>query len=249
MIFPDARGSESVADEGRRARIIDSERFYLEEASQAGGRVLELGCGSGRLTVPIAQSGIEIVGVDLSRPMLEAARKKAEACSVSIEFVEADMRNFELSGEFAAILIPGNSLLHLLSIEDLTQCLGSVRRHLAPGGRLVFDISKWDGRALAEAIGQSVPVLTVNDPRGGEIAIEETTSYDPLLQVRRFAWYVSSAGLPAREITYTLRVIFPQELTLLLQNAGFSLQARYGEFPRQPFDESSPRQVCVCVAE
>ena len=73
--------------------------------------------------------------------MLRSARAKGAAASLQIPFVQADMRQFDLGGRFSTILIPGNSLLHLLMIEDLKQCFASVRRHLAPGGKLVFDVS------------------------------------------------------------------------------------------------------------
>ena len=236
-LFPNARESASVTDDARRQRTIASERFYLDEARRSGGPVLELGCGSGRLTVPIAQSGIEIIGADLSAPMLEAARAKARAAGVEVQFLEADMRGFELHRRFAAILIPGNSLLHLVTIQDLKQCLGCVRHHLAEGGRLVFDISKWDLTPQPRH-----PLLSVN-----EITIEETSSYDSADQIRHVTWYLSSPGASDfRVITFTLRVIFPQELLVLLAATGFSLDARFGEFTREPFVSSSPRQVCIC---
>jgi SAM-dependent methyltransferase len=246
-LFPDARGSASHDDEVRRQRIVASERFYVEETRQAGGRVLELACGSGRLTIPIAQSGIEIIGADLSKPMLEAARAKAREAGVQVQFVEADMRSFDLPGKFSAILIPGNSLLHLLSIGELRQCFASVRRHLAPNGRLVFDVSKWDLARLAPDAADRHPVQSVRDPKRGEITIEETATYDAAEQVRNIVWYFSAPGeADFRVVEYRLRVIFPQELLLLLEVAGFRLVARYGEFPRQVFDSGSPRQVCIC---
>jgi SAM-dependent methyltransferase len=237
LLFPNAREMGSVDDEARRKRTIASEEFYLEEAKQSGGRVLELACGSGRLTIPIAQSGIEIVGVDLSKSMLDAARAKALRAGLDVRFLEADMRDFNLPGIFSAIFIPGNSLLHLFTPKDLMQCLASVRRHLAPGGRLIFDISKWDLALLARDPGQLYPVLKVN-----EMSIEETATYDAAEQIRHVAWYFSDS----RVIHYRLRAIFPQELILLLDAAGFRLDARYGEFTREPFDSSSPRQVCIC---
>jgi SAM-dependent methyltransferase len=237
LLFPSARDSASVTDDARRQRIVASERFYLDEARRSGGPVLELGCGSGRLTVPIAQSGIETVGVDLSASMLDAARAKARAAGVEIQFLEADMRSFELPRRFAAIFIPGNSLLHLVTIQDLKQCLGCVRRHLVDGGRLVFDISKWDLTHQPRH-----PLLSVN-----EITIEETSSYDAADQIRHVTWYLSSPGAPDyRVISFALRVIFPQEFLLLLEATGFKLDARYGEFTGEPFDSSSPRQVCIC---
>jgi ubiquinone/menaquinone biosynthesis C-methylase UbiE len=221
-----------------------AERFYLEEAEKRGGRVLELGCGTGRLTLAIAQNGIDIVGVDLSDSMLEAPRRKARAAGVEVPFVHADMRDLNLDGQFATILIPGNSLLHLLTNQELMQCLAGVRRHLAPGGRLVFDISKWEMSRYARDPAQRYPAFTQ-----GEITVEETSSYDAAAQVRDVIWYLSTASAADfRKIEYRLRVIFPQELLLLLESAGFNLEARYGEFTREPLVASSRRQVCICSA-
>jgi SAM-dependent methyltransferase len=244
LLFPESLRLTSPRDEARKHRFLASEQFYLAEARERRGRVLELGCGTGRLTLQIAQTGIDIVGVDLSASMLEAARVKALALSLDVPFVQADMRHFDLPGKFSTILIPGNSLLHLLTTEELKQCLACVRRHLAPAGRLVFDISKWDIAVFSRDPGQRYPSFTL-----GEITIEESTSYDAAAQVRNVVWYLSTAGTPDfRQIEYQLRAIFPQESLLLLESAGFRLEHRYGEFTREPFESSSPRQVCICAA-
>ena len=250
LLFPGAGGSAAILDEVRRERILSSERFYVEEAKQSGGPVLELGCGSGRLTIPIAQKGIEIIGVDLSGSMLETARAKAQVTLVRVTFLQGDMRRFDLPGRFSTILIPGNSLLHLLTIDDLKQCLACVRRHLADHGRLIFDISNWSGEVLARDPAQRYPVLSVMDPTRGEIMIEEISHYDSAEQIRDVRWYVSTPGAPDQQrIEYRLRVIFPQELLLLLNATGFQVKSRFGEFTRAPFTSSSPRQVCICTAK
>jgi len=194
LLFPAAQEITSVRDEARKHLMIAAERFYTEEAGRSGGRVLELGCGSGRLTVTMAQNGIDIVGADLSVSMLEAARAKARTAGVEVPFVQADMRSFDLSGQFATILIPGNSLLHLLTNEELKQCFASVRRHLAPGGRLAFDISKWEMSRYARDPGQRYPAFTLDQPGSGEITVEEVSSYDAAAQVRHVVWYVSTAN-------------------------------------------------------
>jgi len=250
LLFSHPRESASVNDVVRRERIVASERFYLDEANHASGRVLELACGSGRLTVPIAHAGVDIFGVDLSGSMLDAARGKASAAGVPVQFVQADMRRFVLPGRFSAIFIAGNSLLHLLTIEDLTQCFASVRHHLAPRGRFVFDISNPDLRRLARDPNQRYCVLQVNHPQRGEVTLEETAEYDTATQIRHIRWYFSAPTAPDfRVIDYHLRMIFPQELLLLLEAGGFRLETRYGEFPRELFESSSPRQVCICSAK
>jgi SAM-dependent methyltransferase len=248
LLFPAAEDMTSARDEARRKLALASEQFYLNEARSGAGRVLELGCGTARLTLQIARNGIDIVGADLSGSMLDVARAKAAAAEVSVTFVQTDMRRFDLPGRFSTVLIPGNSLLHLLTIEELKQCLTGVRRHLEPGGRLVFDISKWDMSRYTRDPGRRYPAFAVNHPQTGEISIEETASYDAAAQVRDVVWHLSAPGAPDfRRIEYRLRVIFPQELLLLLECAGFRLAARYGEFTREPFQASSPRQVCICA--
>ena len=237
LLFPNARDMDPGVDEARRKRSVASEQFYLQEARKSGSPILELGCGSGRLTVLIAQSGVEVIGVDLSKPMLETARAKAQRAGVRVPFLEGDMRNFEVPRKFSAIFIPGNSLLHLLTSEDVKQCFASVHRHLLPHGRLIFDVSKWDLTKLACDPEQRVPVMQVNG-----ISIEETASYDSASQIRDVTWHFSDS----RVVQYRLRVIFPQELLLLLEQSGFHLDARYGEFTRESFESSSPRQVCIC---
>ena len=90
--------------------------------------------------------------------------------------------------------------------------------------------------------GERYHVLTVKD-----ITIEETATYDAVAQIRHIVWYLSKPGAADfRVIDYTLRVIFPQELLLLLDTAGFRVDDRYGEFTREAFTSSSPRQVCIC---
>jgi len=246
LLFPSAGGALSIGDE-RATRLAASERFYLEAAKEAEGRVLELGCGSGRLTIPIALRGSEIVGLDRSQAMLDAARAKASAVGVEVQWVAGDMCRFGLPGPFSAIFIPGNSLLHLLTGEALEQCFACSRRHLLPGGRLVFDVSNPEVWLRKHASAERSPLLRVTDAQGDEIRVEETATYDARTQILRLVWYLSKAHAPDfRVVDYQLRAIFPQELSRRLEAAGFRLEICYGEFSREPFESSSPRQVCIC---
>ena len=115
------------------------ERFFVEEALVGGRRVLELACGSGRFTIPMALAGAAVTGGDLSTTMLERARGAAKERGAAVDFVELDMRNFDLDRRFDTIIVTTNSILHLHSAEDFAGFFGSVLRHLLPGGRLVFD--------------------------------------------------------------------------------------------------------------
>jgi SAM-dependent methyltransferase len=248
LLFPNAEGKARVQDEARRERIMLSEKFYLEEARK-GGPVLELGCGSGRLTIPIAQSGVEIAGADSSPTMLETARAKAAAAGVRIEFIQADMRDFNLPTRFSLIFIAGNTLQHLTTSDDLIRSFACARRHLTPGGRFVFDVAVPDPGQLAKDSSRRYPVMQVQHPLRGLITLEEKATYDDASRIRTLVWYLSTPDAPDfRVINFRLRMLFPAEVKQALEAAGLRLDARYGEYSRVPFEDSSPRQLCLCSA-
>ncbi len=111
--------------------------FYLSEAKKAGGPALELACGTGRLTIPLAKAGIDITGLDVAGPMLERARSKAAAEGVKVRFVRADARKIRLNGKFKLIFIAFNSMQHLHDRVSLELFFSGVKKHLAPGGRFI----------------------------------------------------------------------------------------------------------------
>jgi len=223
--------------------------YYVDVARQASGNVLELACGTGQLTVPIASAGLPTVGLDLSAPMLTTARQRAATAKVSIEYVQGDMRNFDLGHKFALIFIARNSLLHLHSTEDLLAAFAAARRHMAPGGIFAFDIFNPNVRLLARPSGQRFPVFQVETESFGKLSVEETNDYDPATQVGRGRWYISAPGnSDAWVLRLELRNIFPQELPLLLAAGGFHLKSRMGDLSQTPFNSASPFQVCLCQA-
>jgi 2-polyprenyl-3-methyl-5-hydroxy-6-metoxy-1,4-benzoquinol methylase len=110
------------------------EAFYRDLACQTGGPVLELACGTGRLTIPLARDGHDVVGLDASSAMLRSAKIKTDG--LDITFVHSDMRDFDLGRRFPLIILSCNSLAHLTSNEDLKAGLACMAKHLAPGGCL-----------------------------------------------------------------------------------------------------------------
>jgi ubiquinone/menaquinone biosynthesis C-methylase UbiE len=114
--------------------------FYCALAEETGGRVLELGCGTGRISLAIARSGIPVIGLDNAPAMLAAARQKGDDCS-NPRWVEADMRDFSLGQRFGLILIPYRGFQHLDSFADRESTLACIVRHLNLGGRLALDLT------------------------------------------------------------------------------------------------------------
>ena len=221
--------------------------FYADLARQQAGAVLELACGTGQITVPIALNGHPTVGLDLSRAMLDVATKRAAAANAAVEFVEGDMRDFALGREFDCIFIARNSLLHLLSTADLLAAFAAVRRHLAPDGVFAFDIFNPSARLLARPAGQRFPTMEVSAPQFGSLSVEASSDYDSATQVNHGIWYISTQDKrDAWVVPLVLRSIFPQELPLLLSAAGLELVSRFGELPDAPFVAGSRIQLCLC---
>jgi SAM-dependent methyltransferase len=225
--------------------------FYLAVARDTSGDVLELACGTGRLTVPLAlalaREGRRAAGLDLAPAMLDAARRKAAGTEVAIELTIGDMRRFALERPFGMIFVAFNSLLYLTTNEALRECLECVREQLAPGGTFAFDIFNPSIALLARARDERSTVTHLPDPKLGEIHVEMTVDYDAATQVNRGAWIFSAPGRPDYlTVPLHLRSIFPQELPMLLAANGLELVARYGGFAREPFTSESPRQVCIC---
>ena len=226
--------------------------FYVDEAGRTAGPVLELACGTGRLTIPIAQSGVEITGLDLSPSMLAHARNKAKQTGVEIAFVEGDCRNFQLGRKFALIFMAFNSMQHLHDHASLTGLFCSVRQHLASGGRFIFDAFNPKIEILARSPEDRRSEREYEDPdRKGTVVLEQTMHYDDVSQVSRIQWYFSRRGPNGEERDFRvehlhMRCFFPQELDLLVRHHGFRIEEKFGNFERNPFASKDPKQVVVC---
>jgi SAM-dependent methyltransferase len=226
--------------------------FYRAEADRQGGRVLELGCGTGHKLIPIASDGHPCTGLELSSDMLTEAQRKADERALAVEWVQGDMRDFDLGRTFDLVIIAANSLLHLHETADLLGCLRSVRAHLAPGARFVFDVFNPSVRLLADADGARRPrdVLSFVDPDRGNVRVAVAETYDAAAQVTRGTWHFSTDVEPDFVVApLELRSIFPQELPLLLSLGGLQLVERFGDWSGRPFTADAAIQLCICASD
>jgi SAM-dependent methyltransferase len=226
--------------------------FYLEEARKTQGPVLELACGTGRLTIPIAQVGVKIIGLDLSASMLEHARSKAKHAGVDIEFVEGDCRGLAMGRKFGLIFMAFNSMQHLHDYASLAALFANVRKHLAEDGRFVFDVFNPKLEILARAAGDRRLEREYQDPDGkATVAFERSITYDDAAQVSHIQCYFVRRGPKGEELDVRveelhLRSFFPQELDLLVRSQGFEIVEKFGNFERKAFGSGDPKQVVVC---
>jgi SAM-dependent methyltransferase len=221
--------------------------FYQRRVAAYGGPVLELACGTGRLTVPLAGTGAEITGIDRSPAMLEVARDRAARHRARVSLQSGDMRHYALGKKFKLIFIADNAFLHLLEREDIESCLRCTRDHLAPDGRFVIDIFTPSIPGLARNWNDPYTIGEYDDPDGnGRIIVTETRRYDAAAQVSYSTWcYRNAATEESWEIPFNLRVFYPQEIDALLRYNGFAIEHKYGDFDDSPYGSASPKQLIV----
>jgi SAM-dependent methyltransferase len=224
--------------------------FYLRRIHEFGEPVLELGCGTGQLTIALAQAGVTVNGLDLSEPMLTCAREKAVQQNVEVKCVNADCRDFTLDHQFGLIFFPANALLHVLTWQDLQACLHQVKQHLTPKGAFAFEIFNPSLQMLIRDPNHRYPVGEYTDPDGrGTVFVTENNVYDTDTQVNHIRWYYRIEGQPEETTaTLNLRMYYPQEIEALLRYNGFDLYARYGDYDETPFTGQSSRQLIVCAS-
>ena len=224
--------------------------FYAALAAGARGPVLELGCGTGRVTRAMARAGAEVVAVDRMASMLRYARDRAErepaAARERVRFVRGDLRSVRLGRRFALVVAPFNVLMHLYTRRDIERCLATVRAHLTPRGRLVFDVLLPD------------PATLGRDPsrvyKGGRVRVDgvphlygERFSYDAARQVEHVDLIFERADgdrpAPPRVTPLAMRQLFPAELEALLHYNGLRIVRHEGGFEGEPLDRWSDSQV------
>jgi SAM-dependent methyltransferase len=221
--------------------------FYQRRIAACGGPVLELACGTGRLTVPLAAAGTDITGIDRSPSMLETARNRAARDQVDVSFQEGDMRDYDLGRKFKLIFISTNSFSHLLQHEEIESCLRCTRHHLAPKGRFVIDIFTPSARMLAREWNEVSPIGEYDDPEGkGRIVVTETRRYDAAAQVNHSIWrYTNRDTQENWEIPFSLRMFYPQEIDALLRYNGFAIEQKFGGYDESPYGAASPKHLIV----
>lgn len=224
--------------------------FYRRLATQYGSPVLELACGSGRLSIPIAMDGIEVAGLDASPEMLSLAEKKAAACSAAVNWVRGDMRDFDLGRQFRFIFVASNSFSHLYSRADVEACLAAIRRHLTVSGRFVIEVFNPALGMFVRPPDYRSAVAEYEDSRTRHrITVSKTVRYNSATQISHEKWYFRDAVTrEEQEVPLVLRMFFPQEIDALLHYNDFQIEKKYGDHLETPFTDSSRKQIIVCKA-
>lgn len=245
--------------------------FYSALAVEMGGPALEIGCGTGRVSIPIARQGVAITGLDIVPGMLERALHKSP--SLPVKWVEGDARNFNMGERFRLIFLTGNTFQLFLTRADQEALLAQVRRHLHDDGLLAFETRNpcWrcGASSLLEATGQAArpfaeaeglfayletnneeetePIYT--DSSGRQIHRFRTQEYDHVSQMLQWTGYRrwQENDQERNKITrIAVRFTFPQELEALLHYNGFEIVRQYGDWDYSALSAESPSIISVC---
>jgi SAM-dependent methyltransferase len=213
--------------------VVEDVDFYVAEAVRSGGPVLELGVGTGRIAVPIVRAGVRVVGVDSSEGMLAVAREQAQLAGVELDLRLGDLRDPPVEEQFALVVIPFRTLLHMQTDPDRRAALAAVHARLRGGGRFVFDVFTPGADDIAETHGRWIE---------REPGIFERAEWDE--ETRTLVLRVSGDGAEAELSLAWLPVERWQEL---LAEAGFVVEGLYGWFDRTPY-AGHEDSIWVCRA-
>ena len=222
--------------------------FYRRQVARFGEPVLELACGSGRFTIPLAKEGVNITGVDISEEMLALAKLKASKDEVNIHFLQGDMRSFALGEKFKLIFIPAQSLSHLHTREEVEDCFSCVRQHLADEGRFLIELFNSSVRMLARESDCRSSVGQYEDPKAGsQVFVTEEVRYDAASQVNHVLWLFRDEGTKKETVlSFKMRQFFPQEIDALLCYNSFLIEHKYGNYNEERFYSEAPKQLVIC---
>lgn len=203
--------------------VVEDVGFYVEEAVASGSPVVELGVGTGRIAVPTAAAGVDVIGIDSSRGMLDVCAEAARAAGVEehLDLRLGDLRDPPVDERVPLVTCPFRAYLHLDDDGDRLDALRAARELLLPGGRLVFDVFAPGDDDVAETHARWIE---------REPEIYERADWDTRAQVLTL-----SVRGPGGETTMTLSWLEPERWQSLLAEAGFAVEGVYGWFDRRPY--------------
>lgn len=246
------------------SRQVEDLPFWLEVVRrETPRRVLEIGCGTGRLTIPLGREGwrrgFHVTGLEAEQPMLERARRcwedEPERARKALSLVHGDVRSLDLPGTFDLVLMPYGVAHHLLTLDDQEQAFRAVRRHMRPGGLFCVDVGAPDMQFLARATAactDRVMDMDVGDRRGRQLRRSVASAYQPAEQLMMHHYRYESDQPGGAHLQYpsdfSMHVYFPRELLLLCRLAGFTVESLSGSYDGEPFNDSSTLLIVAARA-
>jgi SAM-dependent methyltransferase len=226
--------------------------LYRNFAARCDGSVLELGCGTGRVALSLAQAGYDVVGVDTSASMLELAQARAMGMGLGdrVKLVHQDAREIDWTGRFSLAIWPLNGFLHLAGRADQALALRNVQRALLPGGFLIVDLPNPHVAFAPQSDDQLVVRRNVQTAQGDLVTSLVRTRTDLARQVQEMTLFYDTVGCQDGVVRRTaaemeLRFVYRYEMVGLLKEAGFEVDAVHGSYDLDPYESDSAIMLFV----
>jgi SAM-dependent methyltransferase len=226
--------------------------FYRNLVARTGGPVLEVGCGTGRVLLPLAKAGVRLTGVDVSPQMLARARAKLAAAGLAdrVKLVEADATTMVLDERYRLAYVALNTFMHFTTREAQTAVLRRIHGHLVPGGLLVLDLFNPHPDLLQEADGRLVHDFTRPGPADGALSTRfHSQRIDPARQLLEITFFYDEQGpdgvLRRTTAPFELYYFTRREVELLLEACGFAVENVYGNYDLEGYWAGSSKLIVV----
>ncbi len=223
--------------------------FYSALAQETGSPILEIACGTGRVSIPIARLGFEVTGLDIVPEMLALARSKS--AGLPMRWIEGDARTFSLGEQFRLIFVTGNAFQAFLTRADQEALLARVRAHLHDKGLFAFETRnpRWADLETRDEEEEWQSYTNLHRISGRNVRVSKTQAYDHVAQILHWTTYRRWREGDRQQMKITriaLRYTFPQELAALLYYNGFTIMRQYGDWNLEPLTAASPSIIVVC---
>ncbi|KHF38910.1 class I SAM-dependent methyltransferase [Halalkalibacter okhensis] len=225
--------------------------FLLKWASKQKGIIIDLACGTGRLTIPVAKNGFKLVGVDIHKGMLDEAVNKSSNLGLDIDWVEQDCTNLSLNLKSQLIYSVGNSFQHFLSNEVQDRFLSSVNKHLENNGIFIFGTRFPSVDELLQPSTEEYWRTYTDHESLNSVDVYTISTYDSLSQIQHYTTvrkYKNSNGelVSEKKTNIRLRYVFPKEMERTLDSNGFEIVNIYRDWNETLLANENNEMIYVC---
>ncbi|MGV3466061.1 MAG: class I SAM-dependent methyltransferase [Heyndrickxia sp.] len=231
--------------------FTDDIPLLIKWASRSAGPIIDLACGTGRATIPLAKKGYEMIGVDIHKGMLEAAKRKADNLHLQTKWIEQDCTCLDLGVLSEFIYMVGNSFQHFLTNEDQDRLLASVNKHLKLDGIFIFGTRFPSNEELLQPSTEEFWRSYIDQENQNKVDVYTISNYDALNQIQHYITirkYISENGeaLDEKRTNIKLRYVFPKEMERVIRENGFEIVDIYKNWNEEPITNDSYQMVYVC---